>query len=341
MVVSVNGFFSKYWRAIAWTVFYVFVMWAILHYLFNFDMFLGAHWMRLMRVELHGFPGLVFGILILAAVPLYIATTVLTMRNKSAPIKIPLPNCFTPVVKKDEPAAVVPIVSEQETLPELRPGVPPEMRESFMRARKNYGVRQMSVFNKPMTLNAVGDTNATKIPVSATVARGAGEMATEMSGGDLADNVFPVPTDFDVEPAADAEYGVPVFSDINFDDDTDADSGKNSSGDDLCEFLVGAGRDAHKTDNDLVFVNNFVIAAHTDDDFWVADDADWFAAGKQKPSPIAALNAARAENNALRPILYLGAQNIMDLDEQINGWRAAGIDVITDRDELLKIIKSE
>lgn len=313
--------------AVAWTVFYVFFMWVILRCLFNFDIFSVAHLAKLRAVELHGFPGLVFGVLILAAVPLYVATTVLMTRNKSWPIKIPLPKCFEPVPVKEEVVPVVPVVTEQETLPQLHPGVPAEMRESFMRARKNYGVRQMSVFNKPMTMQATDVPKSAPTPIS--------QMATEMTQDDVAESVFPVPTDFDVEP--DKDYGVPVFSDVNFDDDA---QDEKSPIDDLCEFLDGAGHNATRTDNDLIAVDNFVIAVHDDDDFWVADDTDWFASGKQKPSPIVALQNACAENDTLRPVLYLAEQNIMDVNEQTAKWRATGIEVITDRDELLKMIQN-
>ncbi|MBO4700992.1 MAG: hypothetical protein J5620_04585 [Alphaproteobacteria bacterium] len=277
-------------------------------------------------VELHGFPGLVFGILILAAVPLYVATTVLTMRNKSAPIKIPLPNCFTPVPPKVEDAPRQPIVTEQETLPELRPGIPPEMRESFMRAQKNYGARQMSVFNKPMTMRAIDVPDA--VP----------NVAPAMSGGEVAGGAFPVPTDFDVTPLDDTDYGVPVFSDVNFDDENDTDSDGKSPVDDLCEFLIGVGRSATKTDDDLIIADKFIIAVHDDDDFWVADDIDWFAAGKQKPSPIIALNNACVANGEMHPVLYLAEHNIMNFDELSKKWRTDGIEIATNRDELLKIL---
>ena len=55
-------------RAIVWTIFYALVMWSILRYLFNFDMLRADHWDKLLTVELHGFAGLVFGVLVLAAV---------------------------------------------------------------------------------------------------------------------------------------------------------------------------------------------------------------------------------------------------------------------------------
>ena len=317
-------------RALAWTVFYVFLMWVILYFLFNFNMFVATDWIRLTRVELHGFPGLVFGVMILAAVPLYIATTILTVRNKEMPIKVPLPNCLTPVPKKEEEVAPPkPVVVEQEILPELRPGVPLEMRESVMRAQKNYGARQMSVFNKPMTMRAIDVPNASHGP----------EVVTVPTGGEVVENnPLPVPTDFDIGAEEEKDYGVPVFSDINFDkEDSESEQGASAT-DDVYEFLTGAGYTVNKTDDDLIMVNNFVIAAHDDEDFWVADDVDWFAAGKQKPSPIVALNNACAANADLRPVLYFGKYNIMDFDEMAEKWRADGIDVITNRDDLLKKI---
>lgn len=318
-------------RAVAWTVIYVFLMWVILYFLFNFNIFSVAHWVRLTRVELHGFPGLVFGLMILSAVPLYIATTILTVRNKSMPIKIPLPNCLTPVPEKKEEMAPQPIVVEQEPLPELRPDVPIEMRESFMRAQKNYGARQMSVFNKPMTMDAVGVSRA---PVRTP------EPVTVPSNIEVADNGFPIPTDFDAVDDDVAKYGVPVFSDINFDNENNKDDSETVSPiDSLVEFLSGAGCAPNKTDDDLINVGNCIIATHDDDDFWVADDVDWFAAGRQKPSPIVALKNACAENTDLHPILYLGQYSIMDFDDVSEKWQADGITVVTSRDELLNTIK--
>ena len=141
--------FANFWRAVAWTGIYVFVMWAILRGLFNFNMFSVAHLTKLLHLQLHGFAGAVFGILVLAAVPLYVATTVLTVRNKEMPVKLPLPKCLTEAKPAPKPEPVVPVVTARETLPPVRAGVPMEMRETFMRAQKNYGARQMSVFNRP------------------------------------------------------------------------------------------------------------------------------------------------------------------------------------------------
>ena len=79
---------------------------------------------------------------------------------------------------------------------------------------------------------------------------------------------------------------VPVFADINFDDDnTPAGAGETveeSPIDKVLNFLRGAGVDANVAGGDLIVANGCAIAVHDDDDFWVPDEIDWFAAGKQR-----------------------------------------------------------
>lgn len=315
-----KDFFTKYWRAIAWTCGYILIMWTILHGLFNFNMFSIAHLTRLTHLELHGFAGLVFGLLILAAVPLYIATTVLTIRNQSVPIKIPMPKCFTP--PPPEPAPVPePVVTEQETLPELHAGVPHEMRESFMRARKNYGVRQMSVFNRPNGAPAVSKPSPEFIENKVT-------SSSNESGA------FPIPADFDID-TPDTESDIPVFSDIDFDDNV-SDSGATDTNVDLQSYLSDLGISS-ETSGNLIIAGNFAIAVHADDDFWVADDIDWFAAGRQKPSPIVELLRAH-DNDGKTPIFLIEQNNIMDFEQNVQKWRDSGIVITTNRAELPDII---
>lgn len=86
------------------------------------------------------------------------------------------------------------------------------------------------------------------------------------------------------------------------------------------------------SDNGLIFATDMAIAIHDDTDFWIADADNWFATGKQKPSPIAAL--LRTADTGRRPVLYLGAQNIMNIDELRENWQADGICVITSPDQL-------
>lgn len=340
-------FVKANWRAVTWTIFYFLVVWGVLYGLFGFNIFSRLHLAHLAHLHLHGFGGLVFGVLVLAAVPLYVATTALTIRNKAVPIKIPCPKCFMPVPPPAAPAAPAPVVTERETLPILPHNVPQELREVFMRARKNVGARQMSVFNKqpmmgvatnvsPHQFNDAAPESETKFaPMFETV------VGPEIKS-DVHDTAagLPIPEDFDI---AETDYSeVPVFSDIKFDDDdVAADDDANANDDasqsgqgELQALLTDSGID-FEVKGDLVIVNGHAIASHMDDDFWVADELDWFAAGKQKPSPIAELVKVKDE---FRPILYLGATNIMDFKQLSKNWRDAGIGVITDYDELLKLI---
>ena len=338
--------FVNFWRAVAWTGIYVFVMWAILRGLFNFNMFSVAHLTKLLHLQLHGFAGAVFGILVLAAVPLYVATTVLTVRNKEMPVKLPLPKCLTETAPAPKPEPVVPVVTARETLPPVRAGVPMEMRETFMRAQKNYGARQMSVFNRQ---NVPGPDTA--MPVAPVGAAGSVEPAREpiaepvgaaKSEDVAAYGAMPIPTDFDMDASADTA-DVPVFADINFDDDND---GASSDGgvpadespvEKVCAWLRAAGVDANVAGGDLIVANGYAIAVHDDDDFWVPDEIDWFAAGKQRPSPIVALRRAR-EERGLKPILYLGTDSIMDLDKNSAEWTSDGIKIVQGREELVESV---
>ena len=330
---------SGFRHAVAWTVVYVFLMWLILGGLFNFNMFSVAHWVKLLHLHLHGFAGLVFGILILAAVPLYVATTVLAVRNKEMPVKIPLPKCLTETAPAPKPAPAAPVVTSQEPLPELRSGVPAEMRETFMRAQKNFGARQMSVFNRPNGAVAPDETVEAKAELVA-------EPVTESVSNTKAEDVatyggMPIPADFDMDvPSSDSN--VPVFADINFGDEDEKDSessnepnqeSKNSA---VYDMLRAKGISVTRSE-DLIIANGFAVAVHDDDDFWVADEIDWFAAGKQRPSPIVALKKAQSEHN-LKPVLYLRSNNIMDLDKKSEEWAADGIIIVKDEQNLMNVL---
>ena len=338
--------FANFWRAVAWTGIYVFVMWAILRGLFNFDMFSVAHLTKLLHLQLHGFAGAVFGILVLAAVPLYVATTVITVRNKEMPVKLPLPKCLTETPPAPKPEPVVPVVTATETLPPPRAGVPAEMRETFMRAQKNYGARQMSVFNRQHAPAAVASVDApAAVPMAEPVREPITESAAMAKTEDVAAyGAMPIPTDFDMDAptGAGADVDVPVFADINFDDDTPVGAGASADDnpiDKVLNFLRVARVEA-QVSGDLIVANGYAIAVHDDDDFWVPDEIDWFAAGKQRPSPIVALRRAR-EEQGLKPVLYLGTDSIMDLDKNSAEWIADGIKVVKSREELRKVVDGE
>lgn len=69
------------------------------------------------------------------------------------------------------------------------------------------------------------------------------------------------------------------------------------------------------------------IALHDDSDFWIADDDNWFAAGKQKSSPIAEAIAI-AQHHNISPAIYLAEKNIMDLDAKTAEWEKNGVRVV-------------
>ena len=111
---KVKNFYKSNKCAIWWTVLYVFATWAIMQYLFDFNIFSSLRWHQLMHAHLHGFAGLVFGILILAAVPMYIATTIVIARTKAPVFSVKIPeriktffvNAFnqTPMEEQPQPA---------------------------------------------------------------------------------------------------------------------------------------------------------------------------------------------------------------------------------------------
>ena len=225
-----------------------------------------------------------------------------------------------------------------------------------MRATKKYGVRQQSVFNrvrgaKPM---AAPEPVAEPAKVDAEPAAPMDAMPImvheKISNNAKVDTVladenpdFPIPRDFDIDVGGtdSGDFGVPVFSDIKFDDDDDDEAEEQGAESEttpnaVCEMLKSAGIDA-RIDGDLIKTDKFAIAVHGDEDFWVADELDWFASGKQKRSPIVELTASR-EADGLSPILYLASDGIMDLEKLAPEWESAGITVVKSSDELLKVV---
>ena len=331
---------NKY--AIWWTIGYIVVTWAIMRYMFNFNIFSLYRWHQLMHAHLHGFAGLVFGILILAMVPLYVATTIVIARTKSPlfnfTLTIPefIKNAFiqTPL---DEPAPES-SAPESEPQPESAPdtpatpqpesesdAIPAELRVAYARARDHISRTPTSAFD-------LG--NVTKSPTTPTTEPDPVSPAPDM----------PIPTDFDITDTEKIINDVPVFTDINFDDDeSDNDESETpeltdiettiETNDAVTKYL-DAKSVPYKTDGDVIITDKFAIVSHTDSDFWVADNESWFAAGKIRHSPIASVLAVAATNN-VQPVLYLGADNIMDIDDLRHTWESAGIRIITDMKDLM------
>lgn len=307
--------------AIIWTACYIAGTWAILYFMFNFSIFNASQWHRLAHAQLHGFGGFVFGILILAALPLYIATTTLIIRNKKPLITIPTPKIKLPALTQKAPAAEPqdPVNQQgdtetpnpqEEKLPE---DLPAELHSAFLRAHNTIGHLEFTS-QQPDT------------------------QTTAPEGIDP----LPLPTDFDIQlndiPGFDdtTDINTPIFTEINFDDDkeTQTTQSNNTAGNnqDLIEHL-NARKQTFSQIEDVIITKEQAIITHDDDDFWVTDDENWFAAGKTRPSPIATVTKIATEHN-LTPVIYLASQNIMDLEQLIPLWQSQGITVITSPSEI-------
>ena len=353
MCASVKDFYNSKKYAILWTVGYVIATWAIMRYMFNFNIFSAYRWHQLMHAHLHGFAGLVFGILILAMIPLYVATTIVIARN-NAPLfnfKITIPefiktffrNAFAqPPLDEPQPApqpesepeheTPIETTTESETAPQpesepIPETVPAEMRIAYARARDH-------ITRPPTSAYDLG--NITKSPNNTHVAE-------PVAQPDVA-NEMPIPTDFDIDDTQNIMSDVPVFTDLDFDDDDESSTETESvimngiqtatADNDLVIKYLTAQSVPYIVENDVVLTDAFAIVSHTDSDFWVADNESWFAAGKIRKSPIASVMEIATQHN-LQPVLYLGANNIMDIDELRPQWEKSGIRVISDLKDLM------
>ena len=299
---------------ITWTICYVFVLWAVLYYLFGFSIFNLAQWDRLIHARLHGFAGFVFGILILSAGPLYIATGSLIWRKNKPLIEVPLPKIIKPKpeAKPEEPEPETNINTEPDYKSELNEDMPLEILPAFIRTKK---YPKNIKFTPPKQNNTDTESEIAELPI---------------------------PTDFDIEiddfdtdSADDTEpptfTDAPVFTSINF-DDSDNETDSEPQNPELTKYLDSKSI-AYKIIDDIVITDKYAIATHGDDDFWVTDNENWFATGKSKPSPVLSVKSV-AEQYNVQPVLYLATENIMDIETLIPQWESDGIRIITDTEEL-------
>ena len=337
MLDKIINFYKSNKYVILWTVGYFIATWAIMKYMFDFNIFSRIRWWQLAHAHIHGFAGMVFGILILAAVPMYIATTIVIARTKAPlfTIKIPefIKNAFiqTPM-EEDVVDAPVPSETNTETTesPELNNDniaeptsapIPAELRVAYARAREHISRTPTSAFDlgnvtkqKKSNNNIICNTNDTNT------------------------QDIPIPTDFDIDDTDDVVNTVPQFSDINFDDDDDTEIEINDiqqisdTVNPITEYMKSQSV-PYTIDDDVVVTDKFAIVSHDDADFWVADADNWFAAGKTRKSPIELVKRI-ATKHGVQPILYLGANNIMDIETMIPQWESDGIHVITNLKDL-------
>ncbi|MBR5153466.1 MAG: hypothetical protein IKW57_01585 [Alphaproteobacteria bacterium] len=330
-------------HAVIWTICYVCIMWAILYFMFNFNLFSMHQWHRLLRAELHGFAGFVFGILMLAALPLYVASTTLIIRTKKPLITIQFPKIKIPQFLQPKktgetaPRATTPAASEtpslgpdeENTPAELPEDLPAELRIAFIRARNKIGTVQTSIFNSIDKQPAIQVTDTPTI-----------------SSQNTEPDTLPLPTDFDIEIPDESPVftDFPTFTEINFDTpDTESEptpepKTPESNFDTLVDnseiinHLTTTGTE-YTTHEEFVITPTHVITTHSDPNFWVADTDNWFASGAVRPSPIKRLKSI-SESENLTPVLYLAATNIMDLEKLQPEWESAGIRIITSVSDL-------
>lgn len=291
--------------------------------MFKFNIFNGAQWHKLARAELRGFGGFVFGIMLLSAIPLYIATTTIIERTKKPLVTIPKPK--VPVIfnqakaKLEQKAAETTKESEPEntdTTDDFRPDIPPEIRKSFISARNRLST---SVQNMPPPSNNEAPETA-------------------LQENDL----LPLPTDFDIDPIdiTTPNFDTPIFTEISFDNNTENSTAETAqdpisayiNNQKLVDHISKSGHFFEVID-EIVTTETHAIITHSDLDFWVIDDENWFANGKTRPSPILKIQEFAKTHN-LKPAIYLESTNIMDIDEHIQSWKSAGITVITTPEEL-------
>ena len=349
---KVTDFIKSHRHIITWTITYVFIMWAILRGLFNFNMFSSLHWSYLAHAHLRGFAGFVFGILILAAVPMYIATTTLVARSGAPLFTIPIPKFLKRAFAPPAPAAAP---TDDAPAPEnahptekpLPDDLPLELRGAFLRARGRVGAEQISSFDMRAMDNAASQIATSQNP-------------TTDIAGDL-----PLTTDFDDMGAFDdfapaaatgrdiSDTPAPVFREIKFDgfdDDTAveiphdnapatpdthaADAPHANGAPTVTDFLGAHNMPIIATDDDVIVTDKYAIATHDDPSFWVADGDTWFATGRQKPSPVVAVTRVAAARGVV-PVLYMTCDNIMNIDARRADWEKAGVVVTNDLDVLI------
>lgn len=319
---NILDFLKNNFIIVKWTVWYFFIVWFILNFIFNFDIFSLHHWWKFFHSTLHGFGGLMFGIIVYSAIPLYIASTLITYRTKEMIIPIPFSQKVSaimskifPDTKEAEATENTPETSEPEIEetkePEYPKDLPAELRVPFMRAKNRLPLtRGISVYNQPQKKPIQQKEPVVPEPETPSI---------------------PIPMDFDVSDTIEPTMSdsIPTFKDLDFDIPIATEKEPENI---TTEYLKNKNIE-YETYKNFIATEKFVIYEHNDKEFWIMDGDSWFAAGKQIDSPINEL-LQLAKQNELTPVIYLASQNIMDIDTTISNFEKLGIRVIKDLSEL-------
>lgn len=344
---KITDFIKKQRHIITWTIMYVFIMWAILRGLFNFNMFSSLHWSYLAHMHLRGFAGLVFGLLILAALPMYVATTTLVARSGAPLFTIPIPKFLKRALTSHVPATTPadntpPSATDTPSEKPLPDGLPLELRGAFLRARGRVGTEQFSSFDMHAMNSTTPQNTSTQNPATDI----AGDLPLPSNFDDMGvfDDFAPsTTTDQDISDAP-----APVFREIKFDgfdDDTTVEISHDNpesvtqaalatGAPAVTDFLGAHNMPIIAIDDDVIVTDKYAITTHDDPSFWVADGDTWFATGRQKSSPITAVTRIAAAHNVV-PVLYMTCDNIMNIDARRADWEKSGVVVINDLDVLI------
>lgn len=310
---KLSDFLKKLKTPFLWTCGYVFLTWALMHILFNFEIFSYSHWHRVANAHLHGLGGFAFCLIIFACIPLYIATTTIVIRTGKPLLALPVPKFISHIMEKLFPKQA----SQTDEVPETQnesvtapidtsmDNIPAEMRAVFLRARTHPNRTATPICSVCSVSPNVYPTNS---PTTPTVSH----------------DEMPLPPDFDFDDTQPVPTA-PMFQDIDLGFDTTPDTDDETNP--VIDYLSQNGRKFDITDDDIIITDTAAIAVHNDNDFWIMDEPVWFASGKTRPSPITPLRTIAAEHN-IRAILYLGATNIMKCDEKIAEWEQSGVHVV-------------
>lgn len=328
-------FFKSNILVVKWTLGYFIFLWVLLKFLFNFNMLSMHQWWKFFHATLHGFGGLVFGIIIYSMIPIYLAGALITYRKKTAIIVLPfmdkIKSAFggikklfvrpTPVAQSEpEKTEPTPEKNEDKT-PEYPTDMPRELYIPYLRAKQNMPLTgAVSTFNRETKQPQKPEQNENQ------------------------NESFPIPSDFDIgddtfgastsnEPFSGNDF--PVFKDIDFDTPIKKNIPENKP-----ENLINSATkyfDAHnveyETYHNFIATEKYIIYDHNDGDFWILDDDTWFASKKSIESPIPEL-LNLAKQNDLIPVLFLESQNIMDLPGTCERFESVGIRVVKKLEEL-------
>lgn len=291
-----------YKQAMIWSLFYITSVFLILFLLFDFNILSKIDWTILINSRLQNFSGFVFGVLLLSIVPLYFATIYLIVKNKKTIFKI----FETKKETKIENDEIDTEIKTENDTPQIPEHIPIELHGAFLRIKRN-SVNNFSTFelkDLPNENTVSENTNLDNIP--------------------LPDNFDLTESEFDPD-----SFDFPKFKEINFDDD----KRKPNENSEIIKLMMENNIDINIIDDEIIVYKDMSIISHTDSDFWIADNENWFANGKQKKSPIeSVLNISN--KHGYIPVIYLGNDNIMNIEEKIEDWKSKGIKIINNLDEL-------